>query len=145
MKKACITKKTSVKGKTKPMTSEKQKSKRLKASKGKIQKKEALAGTKRNGGNPRKKHAARKTERGSHKTKVVHRGKDIELLSLKQAYGETLGKYGKLLEEQINSNRLKDKALGQFLMGLYLLGLGPDKVLAKCQQMFEPVKTEGEA
>ena len=93
----------------------------------------------------KKKPSVKIIGKGIHKPRTVSKAKNMEILALKQAYGEALEKYGKLLEEQINSNRLKDKALGQFLMGLYLLGLGPDKVLAKCQQMFEPVKTEGEA
>lgn len=44
--------------------------------------------------------------------------------------------YGKLLEFSTNMKIKANAMLGQVLKGLYLLGIGPDEIIAKCNQMF---------
>ena len=43
---------------------------------------------------------------------------------------------GKCLEETTNIRIKADVMLGQILKALYIMGIGPDEILAKCQQMF---------
>ena len=44
--------------------------------------------------------------------------------------------FGKMLEEHTNIKLKANAMLGQILKGLYILGIGPDEIQAKCQQMF---------
>lgn len=44
--------------------------------------------------------------------------------------------FGKMLEENANFRLKANAMLGQVLKGLYLIGIAPDDIQAKCQQMF---------
>ena len=44
--------------------------------------------------------------------------------------------FGKMFEENTNFRFKANAMLGQVLKWLYLIGIGPDVIQAKCQQMF---------
>ena len=44
--------------------------------------------------------------------------------------------YGKMLETVTNLRIKTNAMLGQILKGLYLIGITPDDIVAKCNQMF---------
>lgn len=44
--------------------------------------------------------------------------------------------YGKMLETSTNIKFRANAMLGQILKALYIMGIGPDEIQAKCQQMF---------
>ena len=58
------------------------------------------------------------------------------IANLQKRLNDALADYGTLLEA-MNNLRLKiDVMLGQFLKGLYVIGITPDDIVQKCQQMF---------
>ena len=59
-----------------------------------------------------------------------------ETARLKADNARFMEQYGKMMEENANFRIKANAMLGQILKGLYLLGFGPEDILAKCQQMF---------
>lgn len=82
---------------------------------------------------PAKKPAAKKTRNETSELKVLR----DEVASLKEANRQVSENFGKLLEEVTNFQIKKNAALGQILKGIYLLGIMPDEIHAKCAAMFK--------
>lgn len=59
-----------------------------------------------------------------------------ETARLKADNAQFMEKFGKMVEENANFRIKANAMLGQILKGLYLIGFGPDDIMAKCQQMF---------
>ena len=59
-----------------------------------------------------------------------------ETAALRKKNNDAAEKIGKLLEENANFRMKADAMLGQILKGLYLMGIDPDVIQRKCQQMF---------
>lgn len=78
------------------------------------------------------------------KPKVVRsHGIEQELESLKKTVVELqeenvrlAEQYGKMLETSTNLRIKANAMLGQILKGLYLMGITPDDIVVKCNQMF---------
>lgn len=58
------------------------------------------------------------------------------IANLQKRLNDALSDYGTLLELMTNLRIKIDVMLGQFLKGLYVIGITPDMIMAKCQQMF---------
>lgn len=58
------------------------------------------------------------------------------IANLQKRLNDALSDYGTLLESMTNLRIKIDVMLGQFLKGLYVIGITPDMIMAKCQQMF---------
>lgn len=48
-----------------------------------------------------------------------------------------LNDFGHALESNSNMTIKLDAMLGQLLKALFIVGIGPDELMAKCQQMFQ--------
>ena len=60
-----------------------------------------------------------------------------KIAQLDEQVNASADEQGKLIEALTN-NRIKlDAMLGQILKGLYLVGIDPDMIMKKCQQMFQ--------
>ena len=59
-----------------------------------------------------------------------------ETASLQAENARLVEQYGQMLEESTNIKFKANAMLGQILKALYIMGIGPDDILAKCQQMF---------
>jgi hypothetical protein len=59
-----------------------------------------------------------------------------ETASLQAENARIVEKYGQMLEVSTNIKFKANAMLGQILKALYIMGIGPDDILAKCQQMF---------
>ncbi len=59
-----------------------------------------------------------------------------ETARLQEENAKFAEQYGKMLETSANIKFKANAMLGQVLKGLYLLGIGPDEIVAKCNQMF---------
>ena len=58
------------------------------------------------------------------------------IANLQKRLNDALADYGTLLELMTNLRLKIDVMLGQFLKGLYVIGITPDDIVQKCQQMF---------
>lgn len=58
------------------------------------------------------------------------------IANLQKRLNDALADYGTLLEAMTNLRLKIDVMLGQFLKGLYVIGITPDDIVQKCQQMF---------
>lgn len=52
---------------------------------------------------------------------------------------EALNKYGELLAQTTNFRLRREKMLGQILVGLYAMGIGPNEIMEMCKKVFRPV------
>ena len=59
-----------------------------------------------------------------------------ETASLQAENARLAEQYGQMLEVSTNIKFKANAMLGQILKALYIMGIGPDDILAKCQQMF---------
>lgn len=59
-----------------------------------------------------------------------------EIETLEKAYLQTQEDYGKLLEQYTNLRLKLNTMLGQILKALFIVGIGPDELTAKCGEMF---------
>ncbi|MBO6031871.1 MAG: hypothetical protein J6Q22_10560 [Prevotella sp.] len=59
-----------------------------------------------------------------------------ETASLQAENARLVEQYGQMLEVSTNIKFKANAMLGQILKALYIMGIGPDDILAKCQQMF---------
>lgn len=90
----------------------------------------------------RKSKAADKVEVvGRATTKVNKRETTASLkkriAELEEQVKQSTDEYGKMVETMTNLRIQKDAMLGQVLKGLYLIGIDPDIIMHKCQQMFQ--------
>lgn len=58
------------------------------------------------------------------------------IADLEGQLNKALTDYGNLLSETANITQKIDVMLGQMLKALFIVGIGPDELMAKCQQMF---------
>ena len=59
-----------------------------------------------------------------------------ETARLREENAKFAEQYGKMLETSTNIRIKANAMLGQILKALYIIGIGPDDIQAKCQQMF---------
>ena len=85
----------------------------------------------------------RKTTSARSKAKRVEKGikttDTSEIESLQAQLNETTQKYGELLAQVANMQNQKNLMLSKILLGLYVIGIGPNEIFAMCQKMFQPV------
>lgn len=78
----------------------------------------------------------RKAVKTSPKKRETAADLKARIKELEEQRDQTLADYGKLLEVVTNIRFKRDAMLGQMLKGLFLIGIGPDELHAKCEQMF---------
>jgi hypothetical protein len=59
-----------------------------------------------------------------------------KIAELENRLNKTLEEHGNLLSATANITQKLDVMLGQMLKALFIVGIGPDELMAKCQQMF---------
>lgn len=59
-----------------------------------------------------------------------------EAARLKEENTRLAERYGKMLEQSTNIRLKANAMLGQILKALYIMGIGPEEIQAKSQQMF---------
>lgn len=59
-----------------------------------------------------------------------------KIADLEAQRNKVLEDYGKLLAASTNINLKLDAMLGQMLKALFIVGIGPDELHKKCEQMF---------
>jgi len=59
-----------------------------------------------------------------------------ETAKLREENAKFAEQYGKMLETSTNIKLKANAMLGQILKALYIMGIGPDEIQTKCQQMF---------
>ena len=79
-----------------------------------------------------KKNTATKTTK-KHETTADLKKRIAELES---QLNTALEDHGNLLSATANITKKLDVMLGQMLKALFIVGIGPDELMAKCQQMF---------
>lgn len=59
-----------------------------------------------------------------------------KIAELEEQNAKALYNYGKMLEQTANMQLKLNAMLGQMLQALFIVGIGPDELNAKCAQMF---------
>lgn len=59
------------------------------------------------------------------------------IAELESQLNKSLEDHGKFLAATANITKKLDVMLGQMLKALFIVGIGPDELMAKCQQMFQ--------
>lgn len=84
---------------------------------------------------------AKKTAKKTTSTKTVKKREttaDLKkrIVELESQLNKILEDHGNLLSASANITKKLDVMLGQMLKALFIVGIGPDELMAKCQQMF---------
>ena len=58
------------------------------------------------------------------------------IAELEEQIRQSAEQFGKMVELMTNIRIQQDAMLGQILKGLYFIGIDPDRIMRKCQQMF---------
>ena len=82
------------------------------------------------------KTAKPKTAKSPAKKRVTTVDLEKRIAELENQKNDALTKYGSMLEATSNMQLKLDAMLGQMLKALFIVGIGPDELMAKCQQMF---------
>lgn len=80
------------------------------------------------------------TKKPTAKVKPKTTKKAVANLTLDAAFEEVSNQYGEMLSALTNTKIKLDVMLGQILKGLYIVGITPDKIIKKCEQMFQAVR-----
>ena len=84
----------------------------------------------------KKPRATNPKEKRTPEAEALLKSLNEETAALRKENTEAAERIGKLLEENMNFRIKADAMLGQILKGLYLMGIDPDVIQRKCQQMF---------
>ena len=82
---------------------------------------------------PSKRSSAKKAIKGTEGVAALEK----RIAELESQTAKTNEAYGEMLAACTNFAIQKDAMLGQILKALYIIGIGPDQIQAKCQQMFQ--------